>query len=176
MKYIWSSDFPEAITADMQIENELFVFKYSVTWRQKINNFSFFYWNCCKQLSFICSHRNDKYNPSYLMNSLSINSLLRIWFLGFSWFSSFAFWGTEKHFFHIFPFRPTRYVLKSYRCLDVSNRVRKWNKFKKFIYVVSTIQLCQLEIPIFIYKLMCQCSLINSVSFLFCEFKSKLLF
>ena len=31
-------------------------------------------------------------------------------------------------------------------------------------------QLCLWELPIFIYKLMCQCSLLNSVSFLFCEF------
>jgi len=29
----------------------------------------------------------------------------------------FAFCGAEKHVFHIVPFRPERYVLKSFRCL-----------------------------------------------------------
>jgi hypothetical protein len=43
----------------------------------------------------------------------------------FRWFF-FAFWGAEKHVFHIVPFRPTRYVLKIFRCLEVSNRVRNW--------------------------------------------------
>ena len=57
-----------------------------------------------------------------------------------------------------------------FRCLEVSNSVRNWNKFKKFKYVRSILQLCQLEIPILIYKLMCQSSFINSVSFVFCEF------
>ena len=73
----------------------------------------------------------------------------------FSWFSFFAFWGAEKHVFHISPFRPTRYVLKSYRYLEISNRVRNWNKVTNFIFVSSKLQLCQLEITIFIYKLMC---------------------
>ena len=117
----------------------------------------------------MCSPRNDKYNLSYSKNLLSIKSLLRIWFLCFCWFF-FAFWGAEKHVFHIVPFRPTRYILKSFRCLELSNRVRNWKKFKNNIYVRSKLQLCQLEIPIFINKLMCQSSLINSVSFVFCEF------
>ena len=73
------------------------------------------------------------------------------------------------HVFHFVPFRPTRYVLKSFRCLEVSNRVRNRNKVKN-TYVWSKLQLCQLEIPNFINKLMFQTSLINSVSFVFCEF------
>ena len=84
----------------------------------------------------------------------------------------FAFWVAEKHVTHIAPFRRKRYVLKSFRWLEVSNRVRNWNKFKNYSYVRSNLQLCQLEIPIFIYKLMCQSSLINSVSSVFCEFNS----
>jgi len=51
--------------------------------------------------------------------------------LCFSWFSFFSIWGAEKHFFHIVQFCPTRYVLKSFRCLKFSNRVRNWNKLKK---------------------------------------------
>jgi len=76
----------------------------------------------------------------------------------------------EKHFFHIAPFRPTRYVLKSFRYYEVRNRVRNWNNVKSIILVGSKLQLCRLEIPIFIYKIMCQSTLINTVSFLFCEF------
>ena len=68
------------------------------------------------------------------------------------------------------PFRPTRYVLKSFRYLDVRNRVRNWNKEKNFIFVGTKLQLFQLEIPIFLYEIMCQSTLINSFSFLVCEF------
>ena len=82
----------------------------------------------------------------------------------------FRILGAEKHVFHIAPFRPTRYVLKSFRYLDVTNPVRNRNKVKNVVYVGSKLQFCQLEIPIFIYKLMWQSSLIHLVSFLFCEF------
>jgi len=129
----------------------------------------YLYWNWCKRLSFMCSTRNDNYNPSYSKLLLSIESLLRTWFLCFSWLSFFAFGGAEKQVFHIVPFCSTRYVLKFFRCVEVSNRVRIWNKVKN-IYVRSKHQLCQLETPIFIYKLKCHSSLINSVSFVFCEF------
>ena len=43
----------------------------------------------------------------------------------------FAFWGAEMHVIHIGPFCTSRNVLKNFRCLDVSNRVRNWNKVKK---------------------------------------------
>ena len=95
--------------------------------------------------------------------------MLCTWFLCFSWFSFFAFWGAEEHVFHIAPFSPTRYVLKSFRYLEVRNRVGIWNKVNNFILVVSKLQLCQLELPILIYK-MCRSTFINTVSFLFCEF------
>jgi len=54
-----------------------------------------------------------------------------------------------------------------FRCLEFSNCVRNWNKVINVIFVGSKLQLCQLEIPIFIYNLMCQSSLINSFSLLF---------
>jgi hypothetical protein len=98
---------------------------------------------------------------------MSIKCLLRSWLLFFSWFSFFVFRGAEGHVFHIVPFRTTRCVLKSFRCLEFSNRVRNWNKFKNNIYVKSKLQLFQFELPIFINKLMCQSSLINAVSFVF---------
>jgi len=71
---------------------------------------------------------------------------------------------------HIAAFRPTRHVLKIFRYLEVRNRVRNWNKEKNVIFVVWKLQLCQLEIPIFIYKIMSEYNNKNSVSFLFCEF------
>ena len=55
--------------------------------------------------------------------------------------------------------------------LEVSNRVRNWNKVKNYIYVRSKLLLCQLEKPIFINKSMSKNSVINTVSFAFCEFK-----
>ena len=64
--------------------------------------------------------------------------------------SFFAFWGAEKHVFHITPFRPTSYVLMRLKWLEVSNRVRNWNKVKNFIFVESKLELCQLEMLIFI--------------------------
>ena len=71
-----------------------------------------------------------------------------------------------KHVIHISPFRPTIYVLMILRRLEVSNRLRKRNKLKNFIFLGLKIDLCQLEKPIFIYKLMCQISLINLFHFI----------
>jgi len=75
------------------------------------------------------------------------------------------------------------YVVNSFRWLEAINRVRNWNKVKNYKYVGSKLQLCQLEVPKFIYKLMCQSSLIKSVSLfsvnfivLRAEMKAKLLF
>ena len=82
----------------------------------------------------------------------------------------FEFWGAEMHVFHIVPFCPTRYVLTSVRCLEFSSRVRNWNKVKNIIYVKSKLLLSQMDLPIFINQLMCQSSLIKTVSFVFCEF------
>ena len=42
------------------------------------------------------------------------------------------------HVIHIVPFCPSRNVLKNFRCLDVSNRVRKLNKVKKPLREVKT--------------------------------------
>jgi len=49
----------------------------------------------------------------------------------------FAFWGAEKHVYHNPTFCATRYVLKSFRCQEISNRVRNWNKAKKKLYGVE---------------------------------------
>ena len=70
-----------------------------------------------------------------------------------------------KAFFYITPFRPTSYVLMRLKWLEFSNRVRNWNKVKNFIFVESKLELCQLQMLIFIYKLMCQNSLMNMFHF-----------
>jgi hypothetical protein len=54
--------------------------------------------------------------------------------------------------------------------VEFRNLVRTWNNVKNFIIVRLKLQLCQLEIPIFIYKIMCQSTIINTVAFLFGEF------
>ena len=41
------------------------------------------------------------------------------------------------HVFHIVPFRPTRYVLKRFKCLEFSNRLRNRNKLKKHLREVE---------------------------------------
>jgi hypothetical protein len=59
--------------------------------------------------------------------------------------------------FSHFSISLTTYVLESLLWLYVSNRVRYWNKVKNINYVGSKLQLCQLELPIFIYKLYYLC-------------------
>jgi len=88
----------------------------------------------------------------------------------FQLMSFFRILRTEKHVIHIAPFRFTSYVLKSFGCLEVCNRVSNRNKGKKLIFVGSILPICQLEIPLSIYKLMCQSSFWIHVSYGFCEF------
>ena len=40
LKYVWGSHFPEAITTNMQLGNDYFVFEYPVTCKQKISKFT----------------------------------------------------------------------------------------------------------------------------------------
>jgi len=40
VKYIYCSHFPEAITTNMQLGNDSFVFEYPVTCKQKISKFT----------------------------------------------------------------------------------------------------------------------------------------
>ena len=115
-------------------------------------------------MSFMFSPRNGTYNPNCQLKSLTH---LVFMFQVIIFFRILRSW---KARFHFAPFCPTRCVLKSFTCLAVNNRGRKWNEIKNFIYVGSKFQLFQLELSIFIYKLMCNNSLINLVSFLFSEF------
>ena len=97
------------------------------------NHINFFEFNV--NVCLLCAH--------HVMTSIILHTrrpncqkcLLRTLFLCFSWLSFFAFWEAEKHVFHITPFRPPRYVLMRLKWLEVSNRVRNWNKVKKFIFV-----------------------------------------
>ena len=99
----------------------------------------------------------------------TIKCLLFTWFLCFSWFF-FRIFSSLKDVIHIAPCRRTRYVLKSFRYLEVRNRVRNWNKVKKLhIHGVENSIMPIGNTNIHIQNNV-QNTLINSVSFLFCEF------
>jgi len=148
-----------------------FVLKYPVK-SKKINTNYHFYWNLRNCLTFMCSLPNDKYKVSYSYTYYGSKRQLDSSFICFSWCSFFTFWVVEKHVLYIAPLRSSSYVLRSFVCLEVSNRVSNWNRTKSLIFVWSILQICQLEIPLFIFKLMCQSSLRISVSYGFCEFKA----
>ena len=86
------------------------------------------FWNLGILFTFMRSPPNDKYNLSYSRTQNSRKLKLHTWFLCFGWCSFFAFWGAENHVYNILPNRSTSYVLKGFGCLEVTNRVSKWNK------------------------------------------------
>ena len=92
---------------------------------KKSPNSHYFYRNLGNCLTFMCSSPNDKYNLSYSKTWHSRTRQLRTWFLCFSCCSFLAFWGAENHVFYVAPFRSTSYVLKSFGCLEISNRGSK---------------------------------------------------
>ena len=96
-------------------------------------------------------------------------NVLRTWFLCFNWLSFFAFWEAEKHVFHITPFCPTRYVLMRLKWLEVSNRVRNWNKVKNSFSWSRNLNYANWKSNI--HTQINESEFINKlVSFLFCEF------
>ena len=103
---------------------------------------------------------------SFILEDLTVNKK-SVSYLVFMFQLTFIFLilRSWKARFHITPFHPTSYVLIRLMWLEVSNRVRNWNKVKKFIFVYSKLELCQLEMLIYIYNLMCQSSLINLFHF-----------
>ena len=127
--YVWSSHFPQAITTNMQIGIDSFVFKYPVTYKKNFKihiNFIKFNVNVC----LLCAHH---VMTSIILHTRRPNcqkSLLRTWIICFTWLSFFAFWEAEKYVFHITPFCPRSFVLMGLKWLEVSNRVRKWNEVK----------------------------------------------
>ena len=70
---------------------------------------------------------------SFILEALTLNkkSVTHLVFMFQLIFFFLAFWGAVKHVFHIVPFLPTRYVLKSFRCLDVSKHLRNRKNNKK---------------------------------------------
>jgi len=159
VKYIWKSHFPDFISTNMMFGNDFFVFKISFTCKQKISKILYFLLKLKYLFGFLCANPLMTSINFYTRKPNSMKLQLRTCFLCFSWCLFFAFWGSEKHVIHNAPFRSTRYVLKCYRYLEVSNLVSNRNKVKNLIFVGSILQICQLELPIFIYKLMCQSSL-----------------
>ena len=129
------------------------------------NNFQIFiiFIEINENVCLLCAHHvmtNIIVHTRKPVNKMSVTQLVFMFQL-ILFFRILRSWNAR--FSHL-SFRATRYVLKSFRCLEVSNRVRIWNKVKNNIYVRSKHQLCQLEIPIFIKK--------NNVS----EFINKLSF
>ena len=134
VKYVWSSHFPEAITTNMQIGYESFVFEYPVTCKKKFTiqiNFIEINVNVCLlwahhvMTSIILHTRRSncqKISVAHLVFMFQLTFIFRILR---SW----------KARYHITPFRPTSYVLMRLKWLEVSNRVRNWNKVKNFIFV-----------------------------------------
>ena len=94
---------------------------------------------------------------------------VRTWFFYFSLYSLFAFWGADKHVFHIAPFRSTSYEINIFWILGVSYHVSNWKNGKNLIFEEPIVQMYQFAIPISIYKLMLQSSLWISVSYVLCE-------
>ena len=144
----------------MQIWNDFLVFKYPVTWKQKISKFSLFFFEINVNVCLLCVHHVMTSIILHTRRPVNKKSVTQLVFM-FQLIYFFAFWGAEKHVFHIVPFCPSRYLLKGFSCLEVSNRVRNWNKVKNNIYVRSKLQLYQLELRIFINKLMWHSSLIS---------------
>ena len=85
------------------------------------------YWNLGNILAFMCSPTNDNYNLSYSRTHLSRKPEIHTWFY-VSPDVFFAFWGAENHVYYIPSIRSRSYVLKSFGCLEGSNRVSNWNK------------------------------------------------
>ena len=150
----------------MLIGNDLFVFKYRLGVNKYIQ-FLIIFIEIYLSVWILCART--------LMTNILEDSTLKktsVTYLIFRFQLMFFFriLRTRKQLFHISPFRSTCYVLKSFGSLEVGNGVSNWNKVKNLFFVDSILHTCQLQIPVFIYKFMSQCSLWISVSYGFCEF------
>ena len=106
LKYVWSSHFPDAITTNMQIGNDSFVFntRLGVNKYYKIHiNFFEINVNIC----LLCAHRVTTSIILHTRWSNCNNVCYALVVFRFSWLSFFVFWVAVKHVFHITPFRPT---------------------------------------------------------------------
>ena len=75
-----------------------------------------------------------------------------------------------KQLIHTSPFHSWSYILMFLGFLEVCNRVSNLNKAKNIIFVGLKIEICQLEIPIFIYNFISLNSLWISFSYGFYVF------
>ena len=108
---------------------------------------------CITQFSFEITIRKHMFTLTFVdrekETSISIFRNLRSW----------------KALFSHHSVLPNELCTNEIKVLEVSNSVRNWNKVKNFIFVELKLELCQLEMLICIYKLMCQSSLINLFHF-----------
>jgi len=144
-----STNFSTVIISNMSSGNTGFTFK--LTFLSSI-------WVAVSYTGFVnlfCSFPKFHANLSFLWGQHhSRKRKLHTWFLCFGWCSFFDFWGADNHVFHILAIRSRSYELKSFVCLEVSNRVSNWNKSKTLLYASSILQICQLELPVIITKFM----------------------
>ena len=159
VKYILSSHFTEVISTNLLNGKEFFVFKYKVKYKQIISISHYFYWNFGDSLNLSAhplmisiifhTRRPNTHKPSvtYLVFMFHLIFIFRILM---SWKACFSHRSIS--------------VLKSFGCLNVSNRVSKLNKGKILIIVWSILKICHLELAVIMYKLMYECSLWISVS------------
>ena len=127
--------FPRPLPQTCRLETTSVCLNTRLVVNKKFSNSHFFIeiivkgWHLCAHhvMRSIVLHAR---RPNCQLKSLTHLVFMICWF----WF--FAFWEEEKHVFNFVPFRPTRYVLKILRCLEVSNRVSNWNKVKNNVYLV----------------------------------------
>ena len=80
VKYVWGSHFPDAITANMQLGNDSFVFENPVTCKQKISKFTLIFF--CKYMSrcptFIFQHSlMSKWLAKHISTKVSFKITIR---------------------------------------------------------------------------------------------------
>ena len=149
MKYIWRSHFPEAITTNMYIGNDFFVFIYPVTCKN-VFPISYFFIKINVHVCLLSAHPVMTNIILHIRRPVNRNSVTH--FVLMFQLIDFSHFEELNRTFYIPPFRPTRCVLKRYRYLDVSNCVRNSNNVKTSFPWGRNIIYCQLETPIFIYK------------------------
>ena len=119
VKYIWKSHFSRSLVQTCWMETTSLCLNTRLRVNNRFSIVSIFIeikvnvWLFCAQPLMIIIIFQTR-----IPNSMKLQ--LSSWFLCFNWCPFFAFWGAENHDIHIAPFRSTRYVQKSFRCLEVS--------------------------------------------------------
>ena len=157
--------FPMRLVQTLWLETTSLCLKPRLNVKENFQNSLYFYWNLAHSFSFNCLH--------LLISIILLTrgpSTQKTWvtFLIFMFQMKYLFRNLPswKATFHIDPFRSTRYVLKSFVCLEINNRVSNWNKGKTLIFVKSVFQIRQFEILELIYLFVFHSSIWISFSYI----------